>query len=74
MSTIAALLREIGTFCKDFGITESTFGRRAMSDGKFVERIKAGGGLTVANLDRLRAYMAEERAAARRAPARKRAA
>lgn len=71
MSTISALLKEIREFCKELGITESTFGRRAMSDGKFVERIRAGGGLTVANLDRLRAYMTEERAAARRAPRKK---
>lgn len=67
MSTISSLLKEIAAFCKEFRIGESTFGRRAMSDGKFVDRIKAGGGLTVANLDRLRDYMATERAAQRAA-------
>lgn len=61
MSTTDALLVEIAAFCDEFDIPESTFGRRAMSDGKFVERIRGGGGLTVANLDRIRAYMEGER-------------
>jgi len=61
MSTVEALLREIAEFCEEFGLSESTFGRRVMSDGKFVERVRHGGGLTVANLDRIRAYIADER-------------
>lgn len=64
MSTLDALLTDIASFCKEFGIPESTFGRRVMSDGKFVERVRQGGGLTVANLDRIRSYMADERKAA----------
>lgn len=77
MSTTDALLKEIATFCREFNIPESTFGRRVMGDGKFVERIKTGGGLTVANLDRIREYMTTERkaaAAARSKPSRKKAA
>lgn len=63
MSTTNSLLKEISDFCREFDLSESTFGRRVMSDGKFVERIRQGGGLTVANLDRIRAYMAGERKA-----------
>lgn len=61
MATVNSLLNEIAAFCEEFKIPESTFGRRVMSDGKFVERIRQGGGLTVANLDRINAYMADER-------------
>ncbi len=64
MSTTETLLAEIAAFCSEFRIPESTFGRRAMNDGKFVERVRQGGGLTVANLDRIRAYMDSERASA----------
>lgn len=67
MSTVAALLKEITEFCREVAISESTFGRRAMNDGKFVDRIRQGGGLTVANLDRIRIYMAAERRKARAA-------
>ncbi len=82
MSTVDQLLTEIAAFCDDFAIPESTFGRRVMNDSKFVERIRQGGGLTVANLDRIRSYMAEQRgdtttkskgARAPRVPASKRA-
>lgn len=65
MSTTEALLREISAFCAEFDISESTFGRRVMNDGKFVERIRQGGGLTVTNLDRIRSHMADERRKAR---------
>lgn len=61
MATQDQLLAEIVLFCADAGIPETTFGRRVMSDGKFVDRIRQGGGLTVANLDRIRAYIAAER-------------
>lgn len=61
MSTTVELIREISDFCREFELSESTFGRRVMSDGKFVDRVRHGGGLTVANLDRIRAYMASER-------------
>lgn len=61
MSTIETLLREIEKFLEESDIAESTFGRRVLNDGKLVERIRQGGGLTVANLDRIRVYMAQQR-------------
>lgn len=63
MSTTDVLLRDIAIFCAEAGINEKTFGRRVMNDGKFVDRVRGGGGLTVANLDRARAYIAEQRQA-----------
>ena len=77
MSTIADLLAEIEAFCKEAGIAEATFSTRAVNDGKFVGRLREGSNVTVGMVDRVRAYIATERAkagpAARRQP-RKRAA
>lgn len=69
MSTISALLSEIEAFCKEVGIAEATFSTRAVNDGKFVGRLREGANVTVALVDRVRAYIAAERAKA--APARR---
>lgn len=62
MSTISDLLREIEAFCEEIGIAEATFGSRAVRDGKFVGRLRDGKGVTIATIDRVRAYIAAERA------------
>lgn len=61
MSTVASLLSEIDAFLKDAEIAETTFGLRALRDGKFVGRLRKGGGVTVSTVDRVRAYIAEQR-------------
>ena len=74
MGTIATLLREIEGFCEEVGIAESTFSTRAVNDGKFVGRLREGANVTVALVDRVRAYIAAERAKApapRRQPRKK---
>ncbi|MET0546639.1 MAG: hypothetical protein ABWZ40_10030 [Caulobacterales bacterium] len=43
-------------------MAETTFGRLAVNDGKFVSRLKAGGSLTTATADRVRAFMAKSEA------------
>src|SRR5689334_24535148 len=40
------LLDEISAFCRASGMAESTFGRRAVNDGKFVARLRFGGRVT----------------------------
>jgi len=52
------LLQEIAGFCRAAGMAESTFGRRAVNDGKFVPRLRFGGRVTTLTADRVRAYMA----------------
>ena len=71
MSTIAALLTEIEAFCEEAGIAEATFASRAVRDGKFVARLRAGKGVTIATIDRVRAYIAAERAKGEAKPRRK---
>jgi len=65
MTTVADLIIEIEAFCKEAEIAEATFGTRAANDGKFVKRLKDGAGITIATVDRVRAYIAEEREAMR---------
>ena len=42
LSASMNLLEEISAFCKTENIAESTFGKRAVNDGKFVARLKDG--------------------------------
>jgi len=53
-----AILREISDFCRATGLAESTFGRRAVNDGKLASRLRNGGRITTETLDRIRAFMA----------------
>jgi SAM-dependent methyltransferase len=53
------LLREINAFCRAHTLAESTFGRLAVNDGKFVGRLKNGGKVTTSTVERVRAFMRE---------------
>ncbi len=52
------LLKEISEFCTMAKIAESTFGRLAVNDGKFVSRLRTGGKLGDKTVDRVRNYIA----------------
>src|ERR1700692_4751283 len=56
------LLQEISDYCRQTGLAESTFGRRAVNDGKLANRLSNGGRITTNTLDRIRAFMTENRA------------
>jgi hypothetical protein len=60
------LLQEISDYCRHTGLAESTFGRRAVNDGKLASRLRHGGRITTDTLDRIRAFMASNRDAAAR--------
>jgi hypothetical protein len=51
------LLQEISEYCRRTGLAESTFGRRAVNDGKLANRLRNGGRITTETLDRIRAFM-----------------
>jgi hypothetical protein len=57
------ILKEIGDYCREAGLAESTFGRLAVNDGKLISRLREGGRITTDTLDRLRTYMSEHRKA-----------
>jgi hypothetical protein len=54
----ASLLREISDYCRGAEMAESTFGRLAVNDGKFVGRLREGGAVTPQTAERVRSYIA----------------
>ncbi|OGA31597.1 MAG: hypothetical protein A3G80_10155 [Betaproteobacteria bacterium RIFCSPLOWO2_12_FULL_62_13b] len=54
----AALLQEITHYCRSVGLAESTFGKLAVNDGKFVNRLRDGGRITTVTLDRIKGFIA----------------
>jgi hypothetical protein len=56
-------LREVGAYCREAGLAETTFGRLAVNDGKLVARLRDGGRITGRTLERIRAYISEHPAA-----------
>jgi hypothetical protein len=52
------LLQEIADYCRQSGLAESTFGRRAVNDGKLAARLRNGGRITTDTLDRIHQFMA----------------
>ncbi|CAN0370320.1 unnamed protein product, partial [Phaeothamnion confervicola] len=54
----AGLLDAIGQFCRTKTMAESTFGRLAVNDGKFVSRLRDGARITPETLDRVTQFMA----------------
>jgi hypothetical protein len=55
------LLQEISDYCRQTGLAESTFGRRAVNDGKLTNRLRNGGRITTDTLDRIRAFIENNR-------------
>ena len=51
------LLEEISAFCKTENIAESTFGKRAVNDGKFVARLKDGARVTPETWGRVAGFL-----------------
>ena len=62
------LLNSISDFCLRVGMAESTFGRRAVNDGKFVPRLRGGARITPETLERIREFMARHGATTKVSP------
>jgi hypothetical protein len=60
------LLAEISDYCRQTGLAESTFGRRAVNDGKLAARLRNGGRITTDTLDRIHGFMSAHPAASER--------
>lgn len=54
------LLGEIEAFLKTRPMAPSTFGRRAVNDGKLVGRLRGGGRVTIEKASQVRDFMARE--------------
>src|SRR6201993_4554740 len=53
-----AILAQISDFCRQADMAESTFGRRAVNDGKLVHRLREGKRITIDTLERIQGYIA----------------
>src|SRR5262245_18724037 len=53
------LLGSISDFCRRTGMAESTFGRRAVNDGKFVARLRDGARVTPETLERVNTFISK---------------
>jgi hypothetical protein len=53
-----SLLDEITAYCRAAGLAESTFGRRAVNDGKLVARLQQGGRVAADTRRRIREFIA----------------
>lgn len=60
MEDVSRLIGEIEGYCRQHGLAESTFGRIAVNDGKFVGRLRAGRGVTTRTVSRVRAFMGRD--------------
>ena len=67
-STDGALIDCIAQFCRSNNMAESTFGRRAVNDGKFVARLRVGARITPETLTRINGFMGQFGASAPSAP------
>ena len=59
MEVSGTLLGSISDFCRRTGMAESTFGRRAVNDGKFVARLRDGARVTPETLNRVNQFIAK---------------
>src|SRR6266576_362271 len=59
--TAQELLQQISDFCRHAGLAESTFGRRAVNDGKLANLLRNGGRITTETVDRIQAFMEAKR-------------
>lgn len=51
------LLAEVTAFLEAKQMADSTFGKRALNDGKFVPRLRSGCNMTVRTVARVRQYI-----------------
>jgi len=54
------LLHSITDYCRRVGMAETTFGRRAVNDGKLVSRLRQGGRVTPETVQRVRDFIGHD--------------
>jgi hypothetical protein len=68
MQEAVGLLDSISEFCRRANMAESTFGRRAVNDGKFVSRLRDGARITPETLERVSEFLTTQGIAAPTSP------
>lgn len=62
MSETHDMISRIEKFCAERGISVTTFGRKAVNDGKFIQRLRNGGDITLTTARKVEQALARERA------------
>lgn len=57
LDLVEQLITEIEEYCRLSHTAKSTFGLRAVNDGKLLDRLKDGKGITLASVNRIREFM-----------------
>lgn len=57
MIEISDLLKQIEAYCAEHRIEETTFGLRAVNDGKFVSRLRNGKTIQLNTLNKVLAFL-----------------
>lgn len=60
MTDAETLLAQVEEACKRLKIAQTTFGRQAVNDGKFVSRLQQGGRVTLQTVERVHRFIAEQ--------------
>jgi hypothetical protein len=71
--TWRTLIADIEQFLAEHQMAESTFGLRAVNNGKLMSRLRNNGSVTITTLDRIRAFMRDHEETASSAVSRRRA-
>ena len=58
MGETQKLLSEIEAFLRSAGMAESTFGRKAVNDGKLLSRLRSGASVTLEKAAQIRRFIA----------------
>jgi hypothetical protein len=69
MSIQSDLLSDVEAFIQQSGIGESTFGKRAVNDGKLVSRLRDQANMTLGTINKVRTYLDAQKAVARKGEA-----
>jgi hypothetical protein len=60
MADIDSLIGEIDSYCNRQQISKSTFGLRVVNDGKLVNRLRDGKGITLRTINRIQDFLAQQ--------------
>jgi hypothetical protein len=60
MADIDSLIGEIESYCNRQQISKSTFGLRVVNDGKLVNRLRDGKGITLRTINRIQDFLAQQ--------------
>ena len=64
MDEAVVILSDIEAFLRSQKMAESTFGRKAVNDGKLVSRLRGGRAISTATLRKIREFLASQSEAA----------